>query len=137
MLLLFKRQFFSAIQSGKKTTTLRRWSRPFFRAGQCVRSPHVGWLRIQACEVVELNQLKESDAQADGFESLADLFKSLKTIYPQQDGDGKRWYRLAFRAEDSPPPQPKAKGERTTQARKIVARQLRSELDNVVRATPS
>ena len=71
--ILFKRQFIDAIRRGEKTTTLRRWKSRRFRKGSRAFAPGVGWLKILACEEVELKDLSHDDAQADGFASLPEI----------------------------------------------------------------
>jgi hypothetical protein len=140
--LLFRREFIDAILGGRKTTTLRRWKSRRVKAGTLAFSPNVGWLRIIACEVVQLNDLREADAKADGFPSLAELLHKLSQIYPENGDDGRAWYRVAFRFEKDSPPKlpplkatPSAKKRRHLKkqpARKALARRIRDELDNRV-----
>jgi hypothetical protein len=98
--LLFKKCFFEAIRGGTKRTTLRRWSAARVRAGQRAFSPGLGWLQIEAVDAVELEQLTGADARADGFDRVSDMLKALREIYPDQEVDGRRWFRVKFRCED-------------------------------------
>jgi hypothetical protein len=142
----FKRQFCQAVLGGQKTTTLRRWKRCALEAGDRVHSKGIGWLRIGSCEAVQLSKLSGKDARADGFASLRELFAVLKRIYPNQKGDGKKWYRVVFslekRAHRAPTengqitakkPAPKLGGE----AKARLARRIQDELDKAVRRSRS
>jgi hypothetical protein len=94
--LLFKKCFWDAIRAGTKRTTLRRWDRPRAKAGERAFAPGVGWLSVRAVDVVELDELGEADARADGFESLHQMRQALDEIYPHHATDGKQWFRVAF-----------------------------------------
>jgi len=95
-MLRFKIRFRDAIWEGRKTTTLRRWSRPFNKAQSLVKAPGIGSLWIESIETVEWLSLTDADAQADGFDTLAELQRAVEEIYPQLHSDGKRWYRIRF-----------------------------------------
>jgi len=101
--LLFKKCFWDAIRDGTKRTTLRRWAAPRVKPGGRAYSPGVGWLAIERVDVVRLDQLTESDAKADGFETLAAMRAMLREIYPNVRRDGRQWFRIAFHPE--PPSQ--------------------------------
>ena len=94
--LFFKKPLQDAIREGRKRTTIRRWDRARLRAGEEVFAPGLGWLTIEVVEAIELNSLKESDARADGFASLRELRTALRDLYPDQDTDGKCWFRVSF-----------------------------------------
>jgi hypothetical protein len=150
--LLFKRQFIDSIRRGTKTTTLRRWKSARVHPGGRASVPGVGWLRILSCRRIEQKDLTPADAIADGFESLTDLLDTLREIYPQQDSDGRHWYRVAFEREDTTPspvskvpekapkkapdkPTPAASRKKT--ARKRLATRIRADLDKAVRQSGS
>jgi hypothetical protein len=97
--LLFKKCFWDAIRRGSKQTTVRRWTSPRLRAGQRAFVPGLGWLIIEAVEVVNLDQLGDADARADGFETLAQMKRELHRLYPKRRGDGRQWFRVAFRTD--------------------------------------
>jgi hypothetical protein len=143
--ILFKREFFDAIRSGRKTTTLRRWKRCTLSAGVRATSPGLGTLRIIACDRVELETLREADARADGFATLEEMRRVIKRIYPKLNGDGRTWYRIEFKLAASP-------GKQTSNAKKpkkqakngnngalgranrhSLAKRIRAELDKAVR----
>jgi len=94
--LFFKKPMQEAIRAGQKSTTLRRWGKPRVRAGEHAFSPGLGWLAIQAVEIIELENLTDADARADGFETMAALLDVLMTLYPDQSNDGKHWFRIVF-----------------------------------------
>jgi hypothetical protein len=122
--ILFKKPFKAAILAGRKTTTLRRWRVCRLKAGDRVRVPGVGELILQAVEPVEWESLTDADAQADGFESMSELSRVIRRIYPNLHGDGKSWFRIKFRA---------AAASRKRQ----LAAAVRAELDKAVRGNGS
>jgi hypothetical protein len=105
--LLFKKIFWDSIRDGSKTTTVRRWTSPRLKAGQRAYSPGIGWLKIEAVDVIDLARLGENDAKADGFASVAEMKRMLRELYPNQAGDGRQWFRVAF----SPEPNEGLKGQ--------------------------
>jgi hypothetical protein len=96
--LFFKGPLQDAIRAGTKRTTIRRWPRAMMQAGQRAYVPGLGWLAIEAVDSTELDDLDDRDAQADGFESAAALRDVLFSLYPAYRGDGKHWFRVAFKA---------------------------------------
>jgi len=94
--LFFKRHLQEAIRSGAKRTTIRRWAKPMMHAGQRAYAPGLGWLAIDSVEPLELGQLSDADAQADGLASAVDLRELLYSLYPDHAQDGKSWFRVAF-----------------------------------------
>jgi len=102
--LLFKKCFFDAIRSGQKRTTIRRWSSARLKVGQRAFAPGLGYLTIEAVEVVALEQLGDADARADGFDSAADMKRMLRRLYPTQANDGRQWFKVCFRCDGEPAP---------------------------------
>ena len=96
-LLLFKKCFLEAIRSGAKQTTIRRWSKPRVRAGARAYAPGLGWICIENVAEVDLRELDDGDARADGFNSVAQMRKELRRMYPKLKNDGKVWFRVRFR----------------------------------------
>jgi hypothetical protein len=94
--LLFKKSFWNAIRSGEKRTTIRRWTSPRLKAGKRAYSPGLGWLNIESVDEIDLRELDEADARADGFQTLSAMKKTLRELYPRQAGDGRQWFRIAF-----------------------------------------
>jgi hypothetical protein len=97
--LLFKKCFFDAIRSGQKRTTIRRWSSARLKAGQRAFAPGLGYLTIEAVDVVRLEQLSDADALADGFDSLAQMKRMLRRLYPAAASDGRQWFKVSFRRD--------------------------------------
>jgi hypothetical protein len=128
--IFFKREYLDAIRRGEKTTTLRRWKSRRLRGGTRAFAPGFGYLSILSCEEVKLKDLSPADARADGFASLRQLRKTLARIYPNCAKDGRRWFRVVFAPENSP-------NSPTGCARRDLARQIRAELDKVVRQSGS
>ena len=116
MAILFKKRFFEAIAAGTKTTTVRLWRRAMVRPGQLAAVPFLGRgrLRIDAVEpLAGLEELSQSDAAADGFDSLAAMLAELRSIYPRlADGGepGHRLYRVRFHFVPSPDGEPRRTG---------------------------
>lgn len=102
--LFFKKPLQTAIREGRKRTTIRRWDRPRLRAGGRAYAPGVGWLTIESVEPVDLSALGDDDARADGFDSLGALRAALASLYPDQAGDGKTWFRVCFALDAAEPP---------------------------------
>ena|SRR5439155_9689903 len=99
--LLFKKIFWDAIRDGNKRTTIRRWNAPRLRAGQRAFAPGLGWLRIEAVDVIELDHLTDADARTDGFETLVAMKRALRSLYPSHRRDGRKWFRVTFRPDES------------------------------------
>jgi len=95
-MLLMKKRFFKGIRSGVKTTTLRFWRWCHLRAGTVQSVPGLGKVRIDAAQPVEVSELTDEDARADGFESLAGLACALNELYPPEKREGRRLYRIRF-----------------------------------------
>ena len=95
-MLLFKKTYQDAIRSGRKITTIRRWSRAMVRAGKRAFSPGLGWLHIESIEVIELDALSDEDAVQDGFPTAAQMRRQLRSLYPRRARDGKQWFRVRF-----------------------------------------
>ncbi|HEX5245383.1 MAG TPA: ASCH domain-containing protein [Tepidisphaeraceae bacterium] len=109
--LFFKGPLQAAIRAGKKTTTIRRWAKPLLQAGQRAYAPGVGWLEITDVQELLLERLTAADAKADGFETADALRKVLHEMYPNTRGDGKHWYRVAFKIAELAPPRRRASDE--------------------------
>jgi hypothetical protein len=123
-LIRFKKQFHDAIACGRKTTTLRRWRKCRWQAGDLLTAPGVGSLMLEAVEAVDWTSLTDADARCDGFESMAELNRVIRRIYPDMDGDGKSWFRLRFHQERPSP-------------RRQLAAVVIAELDKAVRGNGS
>lgn len=95
-MLFMKKQYFEAIRSGRKTTTLRLWKRPMVRADSIHTVRGLGRVRVLAVREVELDQLTDADARADGFETLADLTRTLHEYYPSDKRLGRTLYHVRF-----------------------------------------
>jgi hypothetical protein len=66
-------------------------------------APGLGWLSILSVDVVRnLDHLTDADAQADGFQTAADMRKTLEQLYPNSRGDGRQWFRVEFVTESAP-----------------------------------
>ena len=58
------------------------------------RKPHrVAGLYVDAVDPIDLRALSKDDARADGFDSLADMRRTLLEIYPEHKTDGRNWFR--------------------------------------------
>jgi hypothetical protein len=98
--LFFKGPLQAAIRAGTKRTTIRRWSKQLVHEGQRAFAPGLGWLSITGVEQVELDQLNDEDAKADGFETAVALREVLSSLYPDHPHDSKQWFRVLFRFDE-------------------------------------
>lgn len=80
--MLFRRQTLEGIARGDITLAFRRWKRPTVKAGGRVRTA-VGVVGIGSVEQVYENTLRQDDAIASGFPSLA----ALKEMLEPKDGN--------------------------------------------------
>ena len=98
--LYFKKPFQDAIRAGTKTTTIRRWARPMVKVGRNSFSPGLGWLAIEAVEVIQIESLDDADATADGFDTAVEMRRRLIEFYPGHCDDDKSWFRVRFRVHE-------------------------------------
>src|SRR5438045_1942940 len=98
-LLLFKKQFLEPIRTGRKCTTIRRWSRPRVRAGGTAFSPGLGYLTIESIDAITLSALNDQDAAEDGFPTARHMRRELKKLCNPSPADGKTWFRIRFRLQ--------------------------------------
>jgi len=81
--LRFKGKFKEDILSGRKTTTIRRYSR--LKPGEVVRlevgGEVIGEAEIKKIVRKEFKNLTVKDALSDGFKSLHDLRRTLQSLY--------------------------------------------------------
>lgn len=88
--MLFEKRFWSGIADGSVTMTFRRWKKPVAAAGKTNRTPG-GLVYVEAVDVVEADEISDSDAVRAGYEAAADLIADLS-------GDaGTPIYRVTFR----------------------------------------
>jgi hypothetical protein len=95
-MLLMKREFFEDVRSGAKTTTLRYWRWCRTPAESVHTVPGLGKVRIDSARPVELAELTDEDAQADGFQDLAALRAALRKLYPSRKRRGRQLYLIHF-----------------------------------------
>ena len=131
--LLFKKVFHDRIRAGTKRTTIRRWPAPRLKPGQRVFSMGLGYLRIESVAPIDLKQLTDADALADGFESRRALRKTLRELYPDAAGnrDGRRWFKVTFHFVAPAAPRRLRRREPTpdlTTQRRALADALKSQL---------
>jgi len=98
-MLLMRKVFFEAIRSGVKTTTLRYWRRRMVKPGSLQRIPGLGKVRIDEAACVEIGDLTDADAQADGFIDLKALRTALHDLYPPARRKGRKLYLVRFTLE--------------------------------------
>lgn len=107
--LMFKQTFIRPILEGRKTQTIRRSTH--CAAGDLVAArcqyhrPPFALLRISAIESFRFDELSESDACADGFQSVSELRMALRKLYPRLLPTV-RLYRIRFDVESVPEQQP-------------------------------
>jgi hypothetical protein len=91
-----KRQFYDAIRTGRKTTTLRYWRRAMVRAGSVHTIPHLGKVLIKDVSPIDVNDLTDTDARADGFETPSQLKAALADCYDANTRRERALYRVQF-----------------------------------------
>lgn len=96
-MLLFKKRFLPAIRAGTKTQTVRLWKHRRMKAGQRSYIPGVGYICVLAVDPVNLDDLDEHDALADGFPSSVALRREIAALYPAELAAGYQAYRVRFR----------------------------------------
>jgi hypothetical protein len=95
--LLFKKQFLDLIRRGEKSQTIRIWPHRKLRVGQRSYIPGVGYIAIEAVDAVDLDSLTETDAQLDGFATLAALREEIVRLYPAGLIRDEQAFRVRFR----------------------------------------
>lgn len=95
-MLLMKKRYFDAIRAGRKTTTLRFWSRRQVRPDSAHTIPGLGRVHISRVDVVRPNDLTDADAADDGFESVESLQGALAEVYPPALREGRQLYQIHF-----------------------------------------
>ncbi len=95
-MLLFKKKFLAAIQSGVKCQTIRLWPFRRMKAGQRSYVPGVGYISITDVAPIDLAQLTDADAVPDGF-ATADLLRAeVQNLYAKEMAAGFQAYRIRF-----------------------------------------
>lgn len=95
-MLLMKKRFFEAIRTGRKTTTLRYWTRRMVRPGSEHTVRGLGRVHIDAVEPVNLSELTDADARADGLAALSELRDALEQMYTPAQRSQRTLYRVRF-----------------------------------------
>ncbi len=96
MFLLFKKEFFDAIRQGRKTQTIRFWTRQHVKPGRIISSPHLGRFQITEIDELDPDLLTDDDARPDGFESADQLRAKLVELYGSTHPEGRRCFRVRF-----------------------------------------
>ena len=95
--MLFTQRFWPGIRDGSITMTFRRWKRRQVVAGHRYRTA-TGIVEVDAVDVVEAETIREAEALASGFPTVAALVAELR-------GDpGQPVYRVQFHRIDAPDP---------------------------------
>jgi hypothetical protein len=97
-----KKEYFDAIRGGRKTTSLRFWSRTMVRAGSVHRLCGAEKLRVLNVEQIAMGELGEQDAIADGFDGLRSLLAAVRRLYPPGTRGGRKLYRVRFKYIGAP-----------------------------------
>ncbi len=96
-MLLMKKQFFDAIRTGRKTSTIRYWRRAMVAAGSVHNIRGLGRIRIDRVRPIPLRELTAADARDDGFETLAALERALREMDPaRRRSNCRRLYQIHF-----------------------------------------
>jgi hypothetical protein len=103
--LMFKARFIPLILNGSKTQTIRARNKThegdFVQARCQYHQPAFGILRVTSVCKVKRSELSESDAKADGFETLTELQKTIKQLYPLLAADCEL-FRIQFEYMGTP-----------------------------------
>lgn len=91
-----KKVFFDAIRRGTKRTTLRYWRSCRVKGDTVHTIPGLGKVRIESVQPVELADLTDADARADGLANLKALRKALHALYPPDQRAGRKLYLVRF-----------------------------------------
>jgi hypothetical protein len=95
--MLFEKRFWDPIRRGEVTLTFRRWKRRQVVGGNRYRTA-AGILEVSSIDVVEPEGITDTDAQAAGYPSAADLVSDLRGTADLPV------YRIAFHHVDEPDP---------------------------------
>ena len=95
-MLLIKKQFFDAIRSGVKTSTLRYWRRPMVRAGSVHSVRGLGVVRVDHVRAIRADDVTDADAKADGLAGRAELAALLAELYPPSQRRKRELYKVTF-----------------------------------------
>ena len=95
-MLLIKKQFFDAIRSGEKTSTLRYWRRPMVCAGSVHSVRGLGVLRVDDVLAIRADDVTDADAQADGLANRVELAALLAELYPPSQRRQRELYKVTF-----------------------------------------
>lgn len=87
--MLFRTKDLEAILAGRVTTAFRRWKRRGVKPGSILRTA-LGPLLIESIQEIDPAQLREEDAAAAGYPSLA----ALQAMFASQEGV---CYRITLR----------------------------------------
>jgi hypothetical protein len=96
-MLLLKRHLVELVRAGKKSQTIRLWSRPLLRPGQISYTPGLGKMLITSVDqLAGLEELTEADALADGFADLKSLMAEIHRIYGASIPKNRNVFRIRF-----------------------------------------
>ena len=103
-MLFVRKEYFEAIRSGAKTTTLRFWRWPTVRPGSVHTVRGLGRVRIHSVEPLQPEDLTDDHARRDGFEDLAELHAALERHYPADKRNSRKLFlvRFEFIQDDHP-----------------------------------
>jgi hypothetical protein len=132
-MLFFQSRYLALIRSGRKTQTIRLWTRPRVKVGQRAYVPGLAppgapaRLLITSIDTLpSVNALTAADARADGFATCRRLRAEIARLYPGITG--RRLYRIRFQylphAPKKPKPAPHRQSSRSRPATKTRRRQL-------------
>jgi len=81
-MLLFKKAFFTGLQSGAITMTFRRWQKPHVKPGGRYRCHPIGVLEVDAIDRVTIARITEAEASRAGFATRDALIAYLAELGP-------------------------------------------------------
>lgn len=92
--MLFKREFHRGLVEGAVTLTFRLWSGRRVKPGGRYRCPPIGWLEVDAVDVVPLGAVTDADAQQAGFDDRTALVGMLRKTSRAPIEDETEVYRI-------------------------------------------
>jgi hypothetical protein len=127
---LFEVRFGPAIQAGEVTVTYRRWKRRQAVPGHRYRTL-VGYLEVDAVDVVDQASIGPGDARAAGYPSVAALVADLR------GSPDLPLYRVRFHVADEPDPRDELAGDAALGPEEVAAISARLQrLDKASRSGP-
>jgi hypothetical protein len=95
-MLFLKKCYFDAVRRGEKTTTLRYWPRRMVRPGSVHGVRGLGRVRIDEVRIIQVEDLTDDIARADGLADRGEVIRTLNDYYPPDVRAGRDLYLVRF-----------------------------------------